>query len=74
MYRGGEYLREGMVKEIVYNPSRNTLSADVSGTRNYSLEFYINLVRKTTSLQEVDIRTNLLITHFVSEHSFRYTV
>jgi predicted histidine transporter YuiF (NhaC family) len=33
----------------------------------------IKLVRKTISLQGVDIRATLLITHYVRERSFRYT-
>jgi len=40
--RGREYFREGMVQEVVYNPSGNTMSAEVAGTRNYWLGFYLD--------------------------------
>ena len=35
-------------------------------------DIFIQSVRKTTSLKGVDIRTELLIPHFVREHSFQY--
>ena len=36
--RGREYYQEGLVEEISYNRSNNTITAVVAGTENYFLE------------------------------------
>ena len=40
--RGLDYFHEGMVEKVIHNPALNTLSAEVAGTRNYQLGFYVD--------------------------------
>jgi hypothetical protein len=39
--RGQEYYEEGMVEELMHNTANNTVVASVMGTKEYSVEFYI---------------------------------
>ena len=74
--RGREYYQDGLVEEISYNRSNNTITAVVAGTKNYQLEFYIeeDLVYGTCNCPYGDVCKHIVAVLLYVIHDGKETI